>query len=56
MARLAGERVSTLKGNQWDLTIASLGALAQANAGFPCHTQPNRTLDQSFAARERDHE
>ena len=55
MARLAGERVSTL-GDPWVLTLASLGALGQADAGLPCRTQPNRTLAQCFAVREQDHE
>jgi hypothetical protein len=54
MARLAGERVSILKADQRDLTLAFLGAPGQADAEFPCHTPPISIFDQSFAAREQD--
>jgi len=54
MTRLVAERVTILKADQRDLTPAFPGASGQADAGVPRHIPPNRTLDQSCAAREQD--
>ena len=50
----AGERVSILKSDQQDVTLAFLGTLGQADAKLPCPTQPKGNLDQSFPALEQD--